>query len=172
MCSSLINTISVFSFSYLFIDLFFKYLFNLLFADQADVTTFAVNNAHVTTTVNESDSISVSCTASGRPTAAIVLTRNGETVSSRPKGEVTRDDMATLTSGMSRARCEDGGHYMCQVYNDVGQPDVHSITVFVNCKWLCQVINVLQPFLKMKINHKAHARTAHNSFLQKKKQTN
>ena len=107
---------------------------NFLFADQAEVTTLTVNNANTTTTVNESDSISVNCTASGRPTAAIVLTKNGETVSSRPKGEVTRDDVAMLTNVMSRARCEDAGHYTCQVRNDVGQPDTHNITVFVNCK--------------------------------------
>ena len=103
-------------------------------ADQAEVTTLTVNNAHNTTTVNESDSISVTCTASGRPTAGIVLTRDGETVNSRPQGEVTRDAVATLTNVTSRARCEDAGHYTCQVHNDVAEPDLQTVTVFVNCK--------------------------------------
>ena len=103
-------------------------------ADQAEVTTLTVNNANNTTTVNESDAISVTCTASGRPTAGIVLTRDGETVNSRPQREVTRDDVATLTSVTPRARCEDAGHYACQVHNDVGEPDLQSVTVFVNCK--------------------------------------
>ena len=93
-----------------------------------------VNKANNTATVNESDTISVICTASGRPTAGIVLTRDGETVSSRPQGEVTRDDVATLTSVTSRARCEDAGHYACQVHNDVGEPDLQNVAVFVNCK--------------------------------------
>ena len=84
--------------------------------------------------MNESETISVTCTASGRPTTGIVLTRGGETVNSRPQGEVTRDDVTTLTSVTSRVRCEDAGRYTCQVHNDVGEPDLQSVIVFVNCK--------------------------------------
>ena len=98
------------------------------------MTSFTVNNAHTTATVNESDSILFKCAARGRPTLNFQLSRNGSNLSQSRHNSTCHAD-AMLTTTMLRARCEDAGLYTCEVHDGVGNPDQRTVTVFVNCKF-------------------------------------
>ncbi|XP_076438219.1 uncharacterized protein LOC143277324 isoform X3 [Babylonia areolata] len=98
----------------------------------ADVSQFTVNNTN-NVTVSEGDPVTLTCTAVGRPTAAMSIVKEGVTLKSKQQGQVSAVEEATLTHMKDGATCDATGQYRCDADNGEGQPDSAHLMVFVNC---------------------------------------
>ena len=83
-------------------------------SDVAEISVFIANNHTNNLTVNETDPVTLKCTAVGRPTPAMRIVKNGQRVAHRPRGQVSPEDTATLVHRVSRAECSEAGRYGCQ----------------------------------------------------------
>ena len=97
---------------------------------------FTTNNGNDTITVNETDHVILTCTATGRPTPHMQISTDSRAVVTRPQGPVTAEQLATLTYDSSDVPCDFAGAYTCQVDNGEGRTDTSSVAVFVNCEFL------------------------------------
>ncbi|XP_076438250.1 uncharacterized protein LOC143277351 [Babylonia areolata] len=97
----------------------------------AEVSQFTVNNAS-NVTVSEGDPVTLTCTAVGRPTAAMSIVKEGVTLKYKQQGQVSAVEEATLTYMKNGATCDATGQYRCDVDNGEGQPNA-TLMVFVNC---------------------------------------
>ncbi|XP_076438221.1 uncharacterized protein LOC143277325 [Babylonia areolata] len=99
----------------------------------AEVSQFTVNNTN-NLTVSEGDPVTLTCTAVGRPTAAISIVKEGVTLKPKQqKGQVSAVEEATLTYMKDEATCNATGQYRCDADNGEVQPDAAHLMVFVNC---------------------------------------
>ena len=102
---------------------------------MAEITVFVVNNNPNYLTVNETDPVTLQCTAVGRPTPAMRIVKNGQRVADRPRGQVSPEDTATLEHRVSRAECSEAGLYGCQLLdNDNPAGHEEDVTLLVNCE--------------------------------------
>ena len=76
---------------------------------MAEISVFIANNHPNNLTVNETDPVTLQCTAVGRPTPAMRIVKNGQRVADRPRGQVSPEDTATLVHRVSRAECSEAG---------------------------------------------------------------
>ena len=102
-CDLMINTVTVFC------------LFQI---DRAIITTFFTGNQ----TLNESDTVYLTCVANGNPTPSITWIR--------------LSDNSTVKSTLYITSKQDGGGYMCIASNGVGRPDSRIVYIFVQCELL------------------------------------
>lgn len=104
-------------------------------SDVAEISVFIANNHTNDLTVNETDPVTLQCTAVGRPTPAMRIVKNGQRVADRPRGQVSPEDTATLVHRVSRAECSEAGRYGCQLL-DNDNPAGHEeyVTLLVNCE--------------------------------------
>ena len=102
---------------------------------MVEISVFIANNHTNNLTVNETDPVTLQCTAVGRPTPAMRIVKNGQRVADRPRGQVSPDDTATLVHKVSRAECSETGRYECQLL-DTDNPTGHEeyVTLLVNCE--------------------------------------
>ncbi|XP_076438229.1 synaptogenesis protein syg-2-like [Babylonia areolata] len=98
----------------------------------AEVSQFTVNNAS-NVTVSEGDPVTLTCTAVGRPTAAMSIVKEGVTLNSAPQGQVSAVEEATLTYMKDGVTCNATGQYSCDADNGEGQLNANHLMVFVNC---------------------------------------
>ncbi|XP_076438220.1 uncharacterized protein LOC143277324 isoform X4 [Babylonia areolata] len=98
----------------------------------AEVSQFTVNNAN-NVTVSEGDPVTLTCTAVGRPTAAMSIVKEGVTLKSKQQGQVSAVEEATLTYMKDGATCDVTGQYRCDADNGEGQSNAAHLMVFVNC---------------------------------------
>jgi len=75
-------------------------------------------------TVNERDSINLTCEASGHPAPTITWTKDGASVQSAVAGVIQ----------IGKSTRDDSGTYACKADNNVGQ-DQMKVFVTVNCKY-------------------------------------
>ena len=102
---------------------------------MAEITVFVVNNNPDYLTVNETDPVTLKCTAVGRPTPAMRIVKNGQRVADRPRGQVSPEDTATLVHRVSRAECSEAERYGCQLLdNDNPAGHEEDVTLLVNCE--------------------------------------
>ncbi|KAK7485506.1 hypothetical protein BaRGS_00023194 [Batillaria attramentaria] len=78
-------------------------------------------------TVSEGQQVIFDCSADGRPTPFMTL------YNQVLDKEVTRQ-YSPLSHIMSRAQCEDAGHYTCTASNGVGSDQAEDVTLLVLCK--------------------------------------
>ena len=104
-------------------------------SDVAEISVFIANNHTNNLTVNETDPVTLKCTAVGRPTPAMRIVKNGQQVADRARGQVSPEDTATLVHNVSRAECSETGRYGCQLL-DNDNPAGHEeyVTLLVNCE--------------------------------------
>ena len=76
-------------------------------SDVAEISVFIANNHTNNLTVNETDPVTLQCTAVGRPTPAMRIVKNRQRVADRPRGQVSPEDTATLVHRVSRAECSE-----------------------------------------------------------------
>ena len=76
-------------------------------------------------TVNERDSIKLTCEASGHPAPTITWTKDGAPVQSAVAGVIQ----------IGKSTRDDSGTYACKADNNVGQADQMKVFVTVNCKY-------------------------------------
>ena len=103
-------------------------------SDTKGITDFRANSQFHNLTVNETDVVTLQCTAVGRPTPAMRIMVNNRETAQQPQGEVTEEVMVTLTNMTSHARCEDGGQYMCTLTDQGNSRNTQSVQLYVNCK--------------------------------------
>ena len=101
---------------------------------MAEITVFVVNNNPNYLTVNETDPVTLKCTAEGRPTPAMRIVKNGQRVADRPRGQVSTEDTATLVHRVSRAECSEAGRYGCQLLDNDNPAGHEYVTLLVNCE--------------------------------------
>ena len=79
--------------------------------------------------------MTLNCTAIGRPTPKITLTKDGKKMDSRPIGDVTPAKVATLTYARDAAACDVTGTYLCEVDNGGGNASTRDVTLLVHCEY-------------------------------------
>ena len=105
---------------------------------MAEITAFIANHQSNSLTVNETDAVTFTCTAVGRPTPAMRIEKNRQQVADMSRGQISPEDTATLVHRTSRAQCGDAGQYKCQLLNNdnpVGNAEY--VTLLVNCESVC-----------------------------------
>ncbi|KAK7483376.1 hypothetical protein BaRGS_00025316 [Batillaria attramentaria] len=103
---------------------------------EGDLSTLTANQHTSSLTIMESQSVNVTCSATGRPTPAVRLSRLIHThVTSRPPGNVTVDDKVSLTYADNKVTCDKAGLYVCEVTFHQGRRETRNLTLFVNCKF-------------------------------------
>nr|KAG5696886.1 hypothetical protein BaRGS_035296 [Batillaria attramentaria] len=101
---------------------------------EGDLSTLTANQHTSSLTIMESQSVNVTCSATGRPTPAVRLSRLIHThVTSRPPGNVTVDDKVSLTYADNKVTCDKAGLYVCEVTFHQGRRETRNLTLFVNC---------------------------------------
>ena len=81
--------------------------------DAANITTFLISNQ----TLNESDTLNLTCAADGNPTPNITLIRLSDNSPVNPASNITGK--------------QDEGEYKCTASNGVGSPDSRTVYIFV-----------------------------------------
>ncbi|XP_070182828.1 nephrin-like, partial [Littorina saxatilis] len=100
----------------------------------AEIYEFTANRQHQNLTINENSSMTLNCTALGRPTPGIYISKDGKPIQRVPKGElVTEIQTSILTYESSQATCDVTGDYVCGVDNDHGGQSSNHLRVLVNC---------------------------------------
>ncbi|XP_070203342.1 cell adhesion molecule 1-like [Littorina saxatilis] len=107
--------------------------FTLHVAYAAEIKQFTANKQHQNLTINENSSITLTCTALGRPTPGMIISKDGNSLQQVPKGDhVTEIQTSNLTYRRSQATCDLTGDYVCEVDNDLGRQSSNHLTVLVN----------------------------------------
>ena len=91
---------------------------------MAEISVFIANNHTNNLTVNETDPVTLKCTAVGRPTPAMRIVKNGRRVADRPRSQVSPDDTATLVHMVSRAECSEAGCQLLDNDNPAGHEEL------------------------------------------------
>ncbi|XP_046545506.1 hemicentin-2-like [Haliotis rubra] len=94
--------------------------------DRASIRTFTANSESGSVTVNESDTVTLSCQVDSNPKSVIRLLNGSE--------ELTRaDNSLTATYRLESADCRQRGNYSCTATNNIGAPATQRVELLVKC---------------------------------------
>ena len=100
----------------------------------AEISDFS-SSTEQNTALNENDAVTLNCTAIGRPTPKMTLTKGGNQLHSRPIGDVTPAKVATFTYTRDAVTCDVTGTYLCEVDNGGGNASTRGLTLLVHCEY-------------------------------------